>query len=165
MVDGGDVPNAESATKKRRPLDQVVIDTEAARLRGQERLNYREIGERMGCAPQTAYDRVQRAYKSALVEATDQARAFERERLDKLWRKAEEIANKTHFVTAHGKVVRHPESNEPLVDSAPVLQAYQEMRRVAESYRRLEGLDSPTKVEQTGSVTYEVVGVDTSDLA
>jgi hypothetical protein len=46
----------------------------------------------------------------------------------------------------------------------PVLAAYKEMRSIAESYRKLEGLDQPTKVEQTGTVKYEVVGVELPDL-
>lgn len=143
--------------------DVRALDIEAARLRG-KRMTYREIGERMGCTYQTAWSRVQRAYKMARADATDVARDFERERLDVLYRKAEEVAEKTHYLTAHGKVVTHPETGDPLIDPMPVLAAYKEMRQIAESYRKLEGLDQPTKVEQSGTVKYEVVGVDTSDL-
>jgi DNA-binding Lrp family transcriptional regulator len=143
--------------------DQAALDIEAARLRG-KRLSYREIGERMGCSQSAAHARVQRAYKAARADATDVAREFERERLDKLYRKAEEVASKTHYVTAHGKVVAHPETGQPLEDPMPVLAAYKEMRSIAESYRKLEGLDQPTKVEQTGTVKYEVVGVELPDL-
>lgn len=147
---------------KKRP-DQAALDIEAARLRG-KRLSYREIGERMGCSQSAAHARVQRAYKAARADATDVAREFERERLDVLYRKAEAIAEKTHFVTAHGKVVTHPETGQPLVDPMPQIAAYKEMRSIAESYRKLEGLDQPTKVEQTGTVKYEVVGVELPDL-
>lgn len=143
--------------------DRKARDLIALRLRG-KRLTYREIGEQMGCSVGTAHTRVKRAYKEAFVESAEMARDFERERLDKLWRKAEEIANKTHYVTAHGKVVRNPETGEPLIDSAPVLQAYKEMRSIAESYRRLEGLDAPTKIEQTADVEYKVVGIDPANL-
>lgn len=139
--------------------DVRALEIEAARLRG-KRLTYQEIGERMGTSRQTAWNRVQRAYKAARADATDVAREFERERLDALYRRAEEVAEKTHYVTAHGKVVVNPETGEPLIDPMPVLAAYKEMRQIAESYRKLEGLDQPTKVEQSGTVEYKVVGLD-----
>lgn len=146
-----------------KPLDQAVLDIEAARLRG-KRLNYREIAAEMKCSVSTAYLRVQRAYKDAKVEATDLARSFERDRLDTLWRKAEEIANTVHYVSAHGKVVVHPGTGEPLIDDMPVLAAQKEMRALSESYRKLEGLDQPTKVEQSGAIEYKISGADPADL-
>jgi hypothetical protein len=38
------------------------------------------------------------------------------------------------------------------------------MRQIRESYRRLYGLDAETKVNVSGAVRYEVVGVDPADL-
>jgi DNA-binding Lrp family transcriptional regulator len=164
LAELGLLREGEDPEGSRKRDDTYALDIEAARLRG-KRLTYREIAERMGCHPSTAHARVQRAYKAARADATDVAREFERERLDQLYRRAEEVAEKTHYVTAHGKVVINPETNEPLIDPMPVLAAYKEMRQIAESYRKLEGLDQPTKVEQTGTVKYEVVGVDPTDLA
>lgn len=143
--------------------DQAALDIEAARLRG-KRMSYREIAERMGCHPSTAHARVQRAYKAARADATDVAREFERERLDVMYREALAIKEEVHYVTAHGKVVTHPETGEPLVDPAPKLAALARMQSVAESYRKLEGLDQPTKVEQSGGLKVEIVGVDPADL-
>lgn len=145
------------------PMDQAVLDIEAARLRGQ-RMTYREIAAEMGCSAATAHDRVKRAYRDARVEATDLARQFERDRLDHLWRRADKIARTVHYVSAHGKVVIDPDTGKPLVDPMPVLAAQKEMRALAESYRKLEGLDQPSRVEQTGTVEYKVVGVDPSEL-
>jgi hypothetical protein len=144
--------------------DVRALDIEAARLRG-KRMTYREIGERMGTSHQTAWLRVQRAYKAARADATDVAREFERQRLDEQYREALAIKEEVHYVTAHGKVVCHPETGQPLIDPAPKLAALQRMQSIAESYRKLEGLDQPTKVEQSGTVKYEVVGVDVTDLA
>jgi hypothetical protein len=61
---------------------------------------------------------------------------------------------------------RNPETGqeEPLADDGPKLAAIQVALRVRESYRRLHGLDSETKVNLSGSVRYEVVGVDPDDL-
>lgn len=156
--DGGEVP-----AEKLRPLDQDVLDIEAARLRNL-RYTYRQIAQAMGCSKTAAYERVQRVYREAKIETTEMARQMERERLDELWQRAEEIATREHYVTAHGKIVLDTAGN-PIIDDGPVIIARREQRLIAESYRKLEGLDSPTKVEQTGSVKYEIVGVDPSDLA
>lgn len=147
---------------KKRP-DTAALDIEAARLRG-KRMTYREIGERMGCSHQTAWDRVNRAYKAARADATDVAREFERQRLDEQYREALRIKDEVHYLTSHGKVIEHPETGEPLIDPAPKLAALARMQSIAESYRKLEGLDQPTKVEQTGALKVEIVGVDPQDL-
>lgn len=145
-----------------RPLDQAVLDVQAARLRAR-RLTYQQVADELGIPLTTAYDRVQRVYKAAKVEATEMARHMERERLDALWQRAEEIATREHYVVAHGKVVID-DLGHPIVDDAPVIAARREQRMIAESYRKLEGLDAPTKVEQSGGVTYSIVGVDPADL-
>jgi DNA-binding Lrp family transcriptional regulator len=152
----------EAEGNKKKP-DQLALNIEAARLRG-KRLSYREIGERMGCSASAAHARVQRAYKAALTDSTDVALEFERDRLNALYRKAEEVSEKPHYQVAHGKVVRDPDTNEPLIDDMPRLAAIARMQAIAESYRKLDGLDQPTKVQQTGTVKYEVVGVDVADL-
>lgn len=160
MTDKDDI--FEPKGDEQRPLDQDVLDIQAARLRN-KRYTYRQIAEAMGCSNSTAYDRVQRVYKDAKVEATEMARHMERERLDELWQRAEEIANRTHYVTAHGKIVLDKDGN-PVIDDGPVLAARREQRALAESYRKLEGLDQPQKVEQSGSVEYKISGADPSDL-
>jgi predicted DNA-binding protein (UPF0251 family) len=147
-----------------RPIDQDILDIEAARLRNEERLGYREIAQRMGCSVSTAHTRVQRVYQDAKIEATEMMRHLERERLDTLWQHAKKIAETTYYVTAHGKVVLDPETGQPLVDPMPNLQARKEMRAIAESMRKLEGLDQPTKVEQSGAIEYKISGADPSDL-
>jgi hypothetical protein len=127
-------------------------------------MTYAQIAREMGCSPSTAFERVQRVYQATRVETAETARQFERERLDGLWQKAEAIASTVHYVVAHGKVVKDDDGN-PVIDDGPVLAARREQRAIAESYRKLDGLDAPTKVEQSGAVTYEVVGIDPSDLA
>lgn len=153
----------EEPEGSRKRDDSWALDIEAARLRG-KRMTYREIGDRMGCSHQTAWARVNRAKKAARADATDVARELERERLDGMWQKVEAIAEGTHYLTAHGKVVTHPETGEPIVDPMPAIAAYKEMRSIAESYRKLEGLDQPTKVEQSGGLKVEIVGVNPDDL-
>lgn len=145
-----------------RSPEQVRIDAEAAHLRGQ-RLSYKRIGEIMGCDASTARDRVLRSYRDTLTEPAAEARQYERERLDALWVHAENIANTKHFVTAHGKVVKD-DFGDPVIDDAPVIAARREQRMIAESYRKLDGLDAPAKIEQSGGIRYEIVGVPDGDL-
>jgi hypothetical protein len=147
-----------------KPIDQDILDIEAARLRVEERLQYREIAQVMGCSTSTAYDRVQRVYQARKVEATDQMRQQEHARLDMLWQHQKRIAEGMYYQTAHGKVVKDPETGTPLVDPMPNIAARKEMRAIAESMRKLEGLDQPTKVEQTGAIEYKISGANPSDL-
>lgn len=158
------MPVGPSQGASHRSPEQVAIDAEAARLRGL-RYTHREIAAEMKCSVKTAQDRIARAYRDTLSEPAELARQFERERLDGLWRRAEEIANTVHYVTAHGKIVVDPDTGEKIVDDGPKLAAISSMRAIAESYRKLDGLDAPTRVEQSGSVKYEVVGFDTSALS
>lgn len=146
-----------------RSPEQVAIDAEAARLRGL-RYSYRQIAAEMGCNPKTAFERVERAMRDTLAEPSEAARQFERERLDTLWHHAETIATTPHYVVAHGKVVTDPITGDNLVDDNVVLAARREQRMIAESYRKLDGLDAPTRVEQSGAVKYEIVGVSVEDL-
>ncbi|MGA5435468.1 hypothetical protein ACPCIZ_12840 [Streptomyces cellulosae] len=163
MADEVEVPDDHVGKPGRKTsLDQELIDAQALELRNQ-RYTERQIAKIMGCSPSTAHERVKRAIRRVLVEATETARQLERDRLDILWQRAEEIATREHYVTAHGKIVLDHNGN-PVIDDAPVLAARREQRALAESYRKLEGLDQPTKVEQTGNVTYEVIGLhDTTD--
>lgn len=136
-------------------------DAQAAMLRA-KRMTYREIAEIQGCNVKTAHERVQRGLKLAIYEDVDTGRQFERARLDMLWRKVSEIAEKPHYAMAHGKLVLDKEG-EPIVDDGPNLTAFRELRAIGESYRKLEGLDQPTRVEQSGSMVYRIEGVDPAE--
>ena len=51
-----------------------------------------------------------------------------------------------------------------LIDDTPRLQAAQAIVKIDAERRKLLGLDQPAKVEHSGGVKYEVVGVDLEDL-
>jgi len=80
------------------------------------------------------------------------------------------VLERNHFtVTQGGQVVYH--GGEALVDDAPVLAAIDRLLKIDEQRRRVDerrskllGLDMPTKVEHSGGVTYEIIGVNPQDL-
>ena len=64
----------------------------------------------------------------------------------------------------HGDVLIDPETEEVVRDYGGRLRALQEAHRLILSKNKMLGLDAPDRVETSGSVRYEVVGVDTSAL-
>jgi hypothetical protein len=111
---------------------------------------------------------VDRAKADVARPAVTKLIADESQELDALYTEAVAILQRHHVTVSHGRIVmwRNPDTGqeEPLADDGPKLAAIQVALRVRESYRRLHGLDSETKVNLSGSVRYEVVGVDPDDL-
>lgn len=107
-----------------RTLTTVERDTEAARLRDEERLTYREIAERLGFAsPGSAHHAAQRAIRSVPVAVVKTLRAREFARLEYLW-----------------------EALQEGIDAGDV-QAVTEGRKISESLRRLFALDGAVEPE------------------
>jgi hypothetical protein len=72
----------------------------------------------------------------------------EGERLDRLVRVLDKVVRTEHYASsASGNLVLHPDTGEPLIDDAPVVQAGIALLRVSESRRKLLGLDAPRQVE------------------
>lgn len=92
-------------------------------------------------------------------------RQQENERLDDELRRLEilEAAARTvltnrHIVVNNGRVILHPDTDEPMEDDAPVLQAIDRLVKIEDARRRngerrakLNGLDMPVKTEVTGA--------------
>ncbi|MCM8555353.1 hypothetical protein [Streptomyces sp. STCH 565 A] len=154
-----------------RSIDTVRRDAAAADyLATNPGTTYRELAELFGYADKSM------ARKGVLAAKADVARPAvtklirtESAQLDDLYLMATEVIEANHVVVSHGKVVtmRDPESGEekPLTDHGPKLQAIQTALRIRESYRKLHGLDQPAQVAVSGTVKYEVVGVDPADLS
>lgn len=138
---------------------------EAARLKAENpRLTYRQIAAAVGYSnPGDAWRAVQRCREAVLREAGAELIAAEAAQLDDLFVHAMEVLERDHVVVSHGKVITG-EDGRPLLDDGPKLAAVREMRAIRESYRKLFGVDQPAKVEHSGGVRYEVVGVDPEDL-
>ncbi|MFE4716850.1 hypothetical protein ACFRLW_10415 [Streptomyces sp. NPDC056728] len=151
-----------------RGMDTVRRDAAAAELRAQKR-TYQQIADELGFGNRgDAWRAVLRAKADVARPAVTKLIQAESGELDDLYVMALEVIEANHVVVSHGKVVTRldPESGEekPLQDNGPKLQAIQTALRVRESYRKLHGLDAEQKVNVSGAVRYEVVGVDPADL-
>lgn len=58
-----------------------------------------------------------------------------------------------------------PIFGEPLVDSAPVMQAVDRLIKLDDQEAKLVGAYAATKIDATVAVRYEVIGVDPADIA
>lgn len=146
----------------RRTLAGAERDAEAARLFDQG-LNYREIGEHLGIHKSQAIRAVQRALRAVVQDAGEAVLRTQINRLEYLYGKAVEIAEADHVVVSHGHII-YGEDGQPLRDHGPVLAALREARAGIESLNRMLGLNKPDKVEHSGTVKYELVGVEPTDV-
>ncbi|MGW3144848.1 hypothetical protein ACWDG1_09235 [Streptomyces sp. NPDC001177] len=92
------------------------------------------------------------------------------ERLHNMEESVQTVMAKKHITVNQGKVIYI--GDEPLEDDTFILAAVDRLNRIeeqrrktSESIRQLLGLDEPVKVEHSGGVTYEIVGVDPQDVA
>lgn len=148
-------------------LESAEQAAEAALLRSQG-LNYRQIADRQGCSAGTAYKRVQRAIAAIPMEAVDELRRIECDRLDAVIAKLWDIVHAEHPMVSHGRLIRRqigwevdssgvevldPLTNEripvwqTIEDAGPVLSALNGIVRASESKRKLLGLDAPTRTQ------------------
>ena len=133
-------------------------------------MTYSQIGDAIGVGRATAYKYYRDALAELLKENVDkmeELRQLELARLDHLQREAETILRRNHvYVTQGGKVVvdidkdGHPYK---LTDDGPTMQAINTILRIMERRAKLLGLDSPVKVEQSGSVEV-TTGYDLSKI-
>lgn len=147
-----------------RSIDTVKRDAQAAELRAQG-LTYEEIAERLGYKTRTgAWDAVQRAVREIYAGPAQAVVELEVTHLERITDEVMQILQRDHVVVSHGKVVRDDDGT-PLLDDGVKLQAIDRYVKARESLRRLLGVDKPAKVEHSGGVRYEVVGVDPADLS
>lgn len=158
-----------------RTLDTAKRNAQACELKSKG-WSYRRIADHFNIDVHTAYDAVQNALKDTLQEPADNLRTLMLERLDAelvrlndLEEAARAVLERHHVTVSNGQVVRL--DGEPILDDAPVLAAIdrllkidEQRRKNDESRRKLLGLDQPAKVEHSGGVKFEIVGVDPQDL-
>ncbi len=126
------------AARRTRTIITAERDSKAAHLRAQGR-TYRQIGSEMGVQVATAYKMVGRAIASAPVEAVNELRAIESERLTAVIAKAWEIVHADHPYVSAGRLLTGVQ------DAGPVLAALNLIRTTSESLRKLYGLDAPAR--------------------
>jgi hypothetical protein len=154
----------------------VERDAAAARLRSKGK-SYRQIGKELGCDVATAHLAVKRAIAAVVAEPAEAAIAFELERLDAelqrlddLYRKVMDVLEREHVTVSQGRVVTM-DDGATVPDDDWILKAVDRLvkidesrRRNGESRRKLLGLDQPAKMNVSGGLTYEVVGIDPEAL-
>jgi AraC-like DNA-binding protein len=146
-----------------RRIETAERDAQAARL-AQQRHTYQQIADELGYSSKgDAWRAVQRCRQAAIQQAGEELLASEAAHLDQLYVEALEVLARDHMVVSHGQIVRGPDG-EPLLDDGPKLAAIDRLVKVRESYRKLFGVDTAQKVNLSGGVRYEIVGVDPSDL-
>jgi hypothetical protein len=151
-----------------RTPETAARDARAAELRA-EGWKLQDIAAELGYASKTsAIYAIRRVLREMVTGPGEKLVAYEAERLDTLYEAALEVLLRDHVTVSHGKVITmvDPETQEekPLLDDGPKLAAIDRLVKVRESYRRLLGLDAEKKIAVSGSVKYEVVGVDVEDL-
>ena len=102
---------------RRRSAATQERDAKALDLR-RRHLNYRQIANELGWAStNAAYEAVQRGLADTQSEASDEVRRMELERLDDIARGFQRVFATRHYIaSATGKIARHPDTHEPLVD-------------------------------------------------
>ncbi|GAA2199919.1 MULTISPECIES: hypothetical protein [Streptomyces] len=147
-----------------RSMDNVRRDAEAAAYWAEHRCTYQEIADRFGYYDRSqAWRGIQAAKRDVALPAVTKLRQTEAEQLDALYLMALEIIERNHVVVSHGHIV-YGDDGKPLPDDGPRLQAIQTALRIRDQYQNLHGLKQPAKVEHTGGVKFEIVGVDPQDL-
>jgi hypothetical protein len=140
-------------------LEATHRDAEAVTLRAQG-LGFRQIADQLGYADKgEAWRGVQRARKTILQAPTEALIRVEAEQLDELYTAALEVLERDHVMVSHGRIVCD-DDGEPLLDDGPKIAAIRELRGLRESYRKLFGLDAPSRV----SVDAEKLGAEISNL-
>lgn len=153
-----------------RSLDTVRRDAAAAEyLADNPGTTYEEIKDVFGYAHRSdAKKAIERAKADVARPAITKLIADESVELDALYAEACAILQRRHITVSHGKVVmwRNPETgeDEPLQDDGPKLQAIRVALDVRKAYEDLHGLKQPNKVEHSGGMKYEVVGISPEDL-
>lgn len=154
----------DGAHKFEYSLAAAERDAKAAEMRARGK-SYKEIAEALGY-----YDRshvwraLQTAKKRVLSDAIEDLISIEMQELDDLYVAAMEIRDRDHILVSQGKTITGADG-EPLLDDGPRLAAIREMRMLRESFRKLYGLDAEKKVNISGGVRYEIVGIDPADLS
>lgn len=130
-----------------RTPDEVLRDARAVELR-RAHLTYDQIARELGYQTRSAaYYAVQRGLGDSVLEANDEVRQMEVERLDELSRRALRVVATPHYRIHNGELIKHPETEEYLLDHAPVLKAIETLIKLSERKSHLLGLDAVKRVE------------------
>jgi hypothetical protein len=138
-------------------------DAKAADLRAKG-WTYQQIAAELGYGDKrTAADAIERALKDIIREPGEAVLHFELERLDAelvrlgdLEVSARKVLTNRHIMVNNGRVILHPETEQPMEDDGPVLQAIDRLIKIEDARRRngerrakLTGIEAAVKVDAT----------------
>lgn len=138
-------------------------------LRGED-LSFRQIAEEVGLSVATVWQHYQAAMRNipaAAVAAHEAVRAARlEEQLRRIDMEREVVMNilaDNHIIVSNGKVMY--EDGATIGDPAPVLAAVDRLVKLDDQEARLLGLNAKTEISHTGTVKYELAGIDPGTLA
>ncbi len=140
----------------------------AARLKADNpRLSYQQIADAVGYNNKSdAWRAIQRCREAVYREAGAELIAAEAQQLDDLFVAALEVLERDHITVSHGHIVKD-DDGQPILDDGPKLAAIDRLLRVRESYRKLFGVDAPSRVsvdaQQLGDEITALLDRATSD--
>jgi hypothetical protein len=159
-------PNQEArsgAGRYIRTPETARRDAQAADLRAKG-WTYQKIADELGYKDKrTAYDAIGRALKDITREPAEAVLHFELERLDAelvrlddLEVSARKVLTNRHIMVNNGRVILHPDTEQPMEDDGPVLQAIDRLIKIEDARRRngerrakLTGIEAAVKVDAT----------------
>ncbi|MGW1814082.1 hypothetical protein ACWCQM_11050 [Streptomyces sp. NPDC002125] len=142
-----------------RSIHTVERDAAAAGLRAEGK-TYQQIADALGyCDRGEAWRGVQKAKEDVARVPVVKLIQTEAAQLDELYVAALDVLERNHVMVSHGRIVKDDDGN-PLLDDGPKLAAIRELRGVRESYRKLFGVDAPSRV----SVDAQQIGAEISAL-
>jgi hypothetical protein len=142
-----------------RTLESAARDAQAAQLRA-EGWTLTAIAEELGYYDKSTARKAIRGVLREIVRGpAEKLIAHEAERLDTLYEEALEVLLRDHVTVSHGRVITG-DDGKPLLDDGPKLAAIDRLVKVRESYRKLLGLDAPSRV----SVDAQQLGDEISAL-
>lgn len=150
-----------------RTKEQVDRDAWAAAQRSIPR-PYKAIAADLGISVSSCHEAVRRAYKDIAEPLAGPARAAELALLEATRDAALEVLAREHITVSNGKVITLKDTETglevPVPDDGPILQAVQTVARISGTIHDLMGWKAASKVELSGEVRYEIVGVNPEDL-
>ncbi len=136
-------------------------------------LPFADIGQRLGISKSQAH----RAFYAALDRIVEpEVAAMRAEQLARIELEREEaldIMGATHIVVSNGHIVSpitghdddgDPIYGDPLIDQSPPLAAIDRLIKLDDQEAKLVGMYPKTEVNLTGGITYQVVGLESTDL-
>lgn len=137
--------------------------TVALRMTG---MSWAKIADELGYGSPGAacqdFTRTLEASIAAQHRSVELYREEELQRLDLLLGEAWAILKRAHVTVSHGRIIRDEETDQPLLDDGPTLQAIDRVLRIQERRAKFLGLDAPTKVE---AITIDSLDAEIARLA